>query len=283
MESRRLSVRAEGAALRVREPGRADRYVPARLVERAVVWGSVMVDTEAIGLLLSHGATVSFVARGGRCLGMAWAPSEALSPAAVRIAERRADPMWVEAYGSLLSSWVREARLDLVRRVDPRTWTRWTVSGFRGREWEAWRRRLFPGRLPEEAIDLPWRYLKSLVWEAVATWLLDEGLDPHEGVLEPRQRFGLVREMARPLMPWIDGTVYWGLRAGIVERGVERADGELRLRPAAVRRWTARFEGDLGWMEQEGRRRIHQVVRLARDWQPEVACRRPGPRGEAWE
>ncbi len=282
MESPRLSVRAEGAALRVRQPGRADRYVPVRLVERAVVWGSVLVDSEAIGLLLAHGVTVSFVARGGRCLGMAWAPSEALSAAAARIAERRADPMWVEAYEAVVTSWVREARLDLVRRVDLATWTRWIESGFRGRQWEAWRRRILTGGASEEAVDLPWRYLKSLVWEAVAGWLLAEGLDPHEGVLEPRRRFGLVREMARPLMPWIDGAVHWGLRAGLVARGVERVDGELRLRRAAVRRWTARFEGDLGWMEQDVRRRIHQVVRLAHEWQPDARGGRPRRRGEVW-
>ncbi|GAB6064902.1 CRISPR-associated endonuclease Cas1 [Deferrisoma palaeochoriense] len=263
-------VGAEGGALRIEQKGRAPWYVPAARVERAVVWGSVRLDTEALGLLLRRNVPVSFVARGGETLGIAWSPAERLSRPAVLLAGRRADPDWREAYRRRLDAWVREARLDLVRRTDPATAERWCARGFRGREWEAWREaRLGP---LEPGVDPVWKYLRGLVWEMVTARVLAEGFDPHAGVLDPRQRYGFVREMTRPFVPWIDGCVLAGARAGLLPRPDEGPDG---LTPALLRRWTARFEGHREWLEADLGRRLVEVARLARDWQPALDARRP--------
>ncbi|GEM_PF-2687364 len=261
---------AEGGALRIEQKGKAPWYVPAARVERAVVWGSVRLDTEALGLLLRRNVPISFVARGGETLGIAWSPAERLARPALLLAARRADPQWREAYRRRLDAWVREARLDLVRRLDPATAERWCERGLRGRDWQAWRRvRLEP---LEPGVDPVWKYLRGLVWETVTARVLAEGFDPHAGVLDARQRYGFVREMTRPFVPWIDGCVLTGARAGLLPRA---DSGGAELTPAQLRRWTARFEGDREWLDRDLGRRLGEVARLARDWQPSLDARRP--------
>ncbi len=278
VESDRLRrVAAEGRALRVEEEGRAAWYIPAARVERAVLWGSVPVDTEALGLLLDRNVPVAFVARGGRLRGIAWSARPGASRAQVWLARRRQDPDWVAAYRNLLASWTREARLALVRRADPAVFARWSRSGFRGADWQRWRRTYLAPAGPEGAVDAVWRYLKSLVWEAVTGWSLAEGLDPHQGILDPRERFGFTKEMARPLVPWIDGEVRRGGESGVLARSVREDEDGFALTPAGVRHWTARFEGQLAWMDQDVRQRIGRVVRLALEWQPDVGPRPPRP------
>ncbi len=259
-----LTLRVEGRTLRIDQPGRPPVYVPPDRLARAVFWGSVLVDAEAIGLLLDRNVPVSFVGRGGQTRGLAWGPGRGSGDLGALVDQRRRDPAWAEAYRTLLDAQVREARLDLARREDPKAFARWQAQGLRTADWEAWRRQLFPAQVPEAALDAAWRYLKSLLWHAVAGWSLDAGLDPHRGVLDARQTFGLVRELARPLAPWIDGTVAWGARAGLVRRG---GVGDA-LTPAAVRRWTARFEGHQGWLAADVSARIDALASLARDWQP---------------
>lgn len=243
-------------------------YVPARRVERAVVWGGVLLDTAALTLLLSHGAPICFAARDGRLLGVAWPPLSPAAGGAALLERRRADPEWVTAYRSLLDAEVRRARLGLVRSLDATVWSRWRDRGFRGKDWEAWRQRAFSSAGPE--LDAAWRYLKTLLLGAVSGWLLSEGFDPHRGVLDAKVRLGLVKEFVQPLTPWIDGAALWGQRSGVLARGTWIGQrGEIELTPAGVRRWTARFEAELAWLERDVRRRIDEVVVLARDWQPE--------------
>ncbi|MEW6488328.1 MAG: CRISPR-associated endonuclease Cas1 [Thermodesulfobacteriota bacterium] len=260
-----LVVRADGPSLRIEQPGKAAWHVPPGRVGRAVFWGNVLVESAAIGLLLAGGVPVSFVGRRGETMGLAWAPTETLGPLAGLLDRRRRDPEWVEAYRLLLDAQVRQARLELVRRISPAVHLRWTESGFRGADWDAWRTTVLTGDL---RVDPPWRYLKSLVWEAVTALVRRLGLDAHRGLLDPRQPLGLVHELARPLAPWIDGAVHWGLRAGLVRRGAGGDESAAALTPAAVRRWTARFEGELPWLERDITRRIDEVLDLARDWQP---------------
>jgi hypothetical protein len=270
-------VRADGPSLRIEQPGKAARHVVARRVARAVLWGNVLVESAAIGLLLAEGVPVSFVGRRGEIPGLAWAPPETFGSLTGLLDRRRQDPDWVEAYRLLLEARVRQARLDLVRRTSPEVHRRWAASGFRVVDWRDWRATVL-GRDPR--VDPPWRYLKSLVWEAVTAQLREVGLDPHRGVLDPRQPLGLVRETARPLMPWIDGAILWGLRAGLVPRGCGGDGSERALTPAAVRRWTARFEAELPWLERDVARRIQEVLDLARDWQPAPGrLRRPRVEG----
>lgn len=274
-EAKGLVVRADGSSLRIEQPGKAPWHVPPTRVGRAVFWGNVLVESAAIGLLLAGGVPVSFLGRRGETLGLAWAPSENLGPLALLLDRRRRDPEWVEAYRLLLDAHVREARLELARRIAPVKGREWADNGFRTRDWDAWRQEVLAA---DPRVDLPWRYLKSLVWEAVAARLRTLGLDPHRGILDPRQPFGFVQEVSRPLMPWIDGAVHWGLRAGLVARGSGGEGPEGGLSPAAVRRWTARFEGELPWLERDVTRRVDEILVLARDWQPappRPARRRP--------
>ena len=279
VESDRLRlVSAEGEALRIEEEGRSPWYVPASRVERAVVWGSVRLDSEAVGLLLDRQVPVAFVARGGRLRGIAWASRGGGTRSQACLARRRADPEWVEAYRNLLGAWVREARLALVRRADPRTFARWSREGFRGADWQRWRRWYFlDAGAPEETVDAVWRYLKALLWEAVTGWIAAEGLDPDAGILDPRERLGFTKEMARPLTPWIDGEVGRGARAGTLAFSVRAGDEGTELTPAGVHHWTGRFEAQLGWMSHDVRQRIGQVIRLALDWQPAGRARPPRP------
>lgn len=276
-EAEGLIVRADGPSLRIEQPGKAPWYVPPGRVGRAVFWGNVLVESAAIGLLLADGVPLSFVGRRGETLGLAWAPAENLGPPARLLDRRRRDPDWVEAYRTLLEAHVREARLELVRRLAPGVHRRWAQSGFRSADWQAWRKTVLTD---DPLVDLPWRYLKSLVWEAVTARVRALGLDPHRGILDSRQPLGFVQELARPLVPWIDGAVHWGVRAGLVRRGARGGAPAEGLSPAVVRRWSVRFEGEVAWLERDVTRRIDEVLALARDWQPPVGKLRGRRRAE---
>jgi len=277
-ESDKLRVTVDHDVLRIEQDGRAPWFIQPKRVERAVLWGNISMDTGAIGLLLANDIPISFLDRNGTTLGIAWSPLTRLSSGEALIERRRRDPEWADAYRKLLDSWVRTARLAFVRRVDPRTWELWTDKGFRVKDWEVWRAAHLATGHPAEWVNLPWRYLRSLLWETATAALLRDGFDPHKGVLDPRQRFGMVREMVQPLLPWVDSCVHWGARSGVLDRSVVDEEGELRMKPAAVRRWTARFEANLPWIDLELKRQIEEVLDLARDWQPPVGRPRKPPR-----
>ena len=121
-------------------------------------------------------------------------------------------------------------------------------------------------------------------WQTERRWLGYAGLAPFlacAAVLlladEPAWRrvaMDTLRNYAAVIASFL-GAVHWGIRAGLAKRSIEEIDGEIRLKPAAVRRWTARFEGNLAWMERDVGHRIDEVVRLARDWQPALGSRPP--------
>ena len=191
-------MKRDGPSLWIREPGKAGRRVPARLVSRVVIIGNVRLDTDSLMLFSDHGVPITFLSSSGETRASLLTASSPDMRGRQRIlAEddffcRRAE-RWMETER-------RANRLNVLRSLAPALAREFECLGFRNSDYDTALLTLCPvaGRAAV------WSMVSGLVHELVLQKIVDSGLDPHCGILHRRESFGLCKDFLHVLDAEID-------------------------------------------------------------------------------
>lgn len=236
-----MRVRRDGPSLWIREPGKAGRRVPARLVSRVVITGNIALEADAITLFAEQGIPVAFLRPTGDVRAVALAYD--CKPGSIRERQRvlkEDDELRTRAL-RWFESRLRSFRLEVLRAVSPSLASDAECRGLQEREYFGVLRTLVPDM--GGAVAAARAALRGFFNELIVEKTLRAGLDPHLGLVRTRENFGLCKDFAEILDPFCD---MWTVRFMDTRRSEDLVlfnGPTARLTPKGHRKAAGEFEG----------------------------------------
>ena len=240
----------------VKEPGKAERRVPARLIGRVVIVGNIEMESGVVTLFAQQGTPVLFL------------DSKDSRPAITLLCDERGPQRWTRQHylfrrppsSERFSMWLESRRrlsiIKTVRRLSPRLGKKFQREGFREKHYQALLKPL--GRNNPR-----WRVLvgmlRAMTLEFVIPFLERAKLDPHCGILHRGEDFGLALDFCWVLEPELH---YQALR---FFKDPSRRGG-LPWRPQGdeMREVIQRFENRKGYLSSEVQALVDEIIELMR-------------------
>ncbi|HSW62256.1 MAG TPA: CRISPR-associated endonuclease Cas1 [Dissulfurispiraceae bacterium] len=195
-QARGLEVRRDGPSLIIREPDKADRRIPARIISNVVVIGNVRMDAGMVALCAEQGVPITFICSRGKAIAVAL-------PYEYRL------PRHHPKQRIFMESESNRRKFELWLRANVRRLTMVCVHNLTGRHQEAYSER--PEHEPRavdyaylvKQLERTWpaqsrivrEVIDQLFQETIMSVLLANGLDPHVGIIHRYRNLGLVEDL----------------------------------------------------------------------------------------
>lgn len=203
-ETRGLEVLRDGPSVIVREPQRADRRIPARIVSSVVVVGNVVMDTATVALFAEHGIPVTFICKKGKAIAVAL-PYEYKLP---RHHPKQRIFAESEENRRMFVRWLRTniKRLTMIcvhNLIGARNNAQTSRTDAPGVVDYAYLIKQLERTLPAQS-RIVREVIDHLFQETIISVLLANGLDPHVGIVHRNKNYGLVEDMRDFFRPEAD-------------------------------------------------------------------------------
>jgi len=211
--TRRLDVRLDGPALRVRRPGRADGQYPLQRISRIIVLGTVQWHEDAMGACMSQQKPVAVLDHHGRFVRLWFRPAVPVHGLTRRIGSLLDMPRFLERYQRWFSSVERSEMSAALQRLN--------IDCGKHRPDIVWQRVCFQQYLRHKSrVGGSYRYLSGLAAAQIASALSATGI-PCNPLCWGRQEYRIFLDMMR--------LERWKL-AVLLEKLMESRDGQTERR-----------------------------------------------------
>ena len=235
-ENRGIHVMQDGPSVCIKTDGRPNRRIPARLLEQVVIYGNVSVETSVFLMLAACNIPVTLLNRGNETAVLMPYSSHTVEDHEEQRVLTQTD-INVERVISWVRSKRRRVQMNVIKRLSSDAYLRFRLSGFRESDYDAFiRARVRVDRNRWTAvIDV----IAGLFRELIIARLLKAGLDPHIGVLQRRENFGLALDICHVLFPEVE---IQGLQFFSGKGWDKKIDGKTRLNDRGIHDLAKRFE-----------------------------------------
>lgn len=239
-ENRRLVVKRDGPSLWMEDGEKAGRRVPVRLISEVIVRGSVMIDSDALILLVEHGVPVSFI--NNRVIATALPrdyTSSYLSEKVERLAyseDGRAKTLeW-------LSSRRRNFQAMMIKDLFKEASDFIDRKGFREIDYRKYMECLLARDLGKDKVAVVSLVLDGLFHELVLRRVLEIGFDPHLGFLHRHLDFGFVKDLCHILESERDRQLVKFFRSPSVGECLHKSNGRWMINSMGMKKIAISFE-----------------------------------------
>lgn len=228
-----IHVVVDGPSLLIKSPHVAERRVPIGFLGRVVIFGNIIVETDALNILGANDIPVFFISKWASHFSISLNVHQIMEQRCLRLAQITKD-RWKSTE---FFNWMREKRafletevlrcLSRYNRIN-NTDYRDVISFFMPLEKEKWR--------------TVYRILKMLFWSLIIEELVNRNLHPHYGIINRRGAFGLVRDCLYVMSPEIVLQALQFFRSDSIEKLIEPSSGAFLLTSRGIHNIVARFE-----------------------------------------
>ncbi|HDG98384.1 MAG TPA: hypothetical protein ENG73_09500 [Desulfobacterales bacterium] len=246
----------DGPSVIVKEQGKAERRVPARLIGRVVIVGNVPMESGVVTLFACQGTPVLFL------------DTKESRPAITMLCEERGPQRWTRQHllfrrppsADRLRMWLQSRRrasiIRVVRRLSPRLGRDFQRGGFRE---EHYQELLRPLRRNNPRWQVLVGMLRAMTLEFIVPFLERAKFDPHCGVLHRGEDFGLALDFCWVLEPELH---YQALR--FFKDPSRRGGLPWRPHGEEMREVVQRFENRKPYLRSEVQALIDEILDLMR-------------------
>jgi hypothetical protein len=201
-EKRGLMVRRDGPSLWIIEKGRAGRRIPARFINIVYIIGNIKMDAGVVGLFAEQNTPVSFMNSKGETIGILMPYNH--NPINYYEDQKRIlqNEDNIERFKGWAASIRRESQLFVLKKVAFDKALIFMADGFRENDYEEIVNTYRSSK--KEEWEVVYQVNKNILMEMITRHLIDAHLDPHMGVLQRRQNFGLALDICYIIGPEID-------------------------------------------------------------------------------
>jgi len=202
-EKRGLEVLRDGPSIWVKEYGMAGRRIPARLIGHVVIVGNVKLDAGAITLFTENNIPVTFMNRKGDEVALT-IPCNHQCHAHYhdqrKILEKE---IYISYYRQWLESERRKIQLKVVKKLSRQVASGFVKHGFKEQDYQDFIIRNIEGGDKKKKVVVE-KVIGNLIREIILKSILSAGLDPHIGIINRRQDFGMVMDIFYSIEPEVD-------------------------------------------------------------------------------
>ncbi len=201
-EKENTTITRDGPSIWVKENGKAGRRIPARLVDKVIVFGNVKIDAEIITLFAGHNVPMVFINKKG-------GESAVAMPRNGHIENHHDEQKVILATEENIKedmAWMddrrKEVQLDVLERISKNIAAHYKDNGFCDQDYRSFVMRT--SWIHEKKWHAAVGIVNSLSLGLVLRCLTDARLDPHLGVLYRRQNYGLGLDVRSIIDPEFD-------------------------------------------------------------------------------
>ncbi|MBI5307891.1 MAG: CRISPR-associated endonuclease Cas1 [Planctomycetes bacterium] len=202
-ENTTLNVIRDGPSLVVKEDGKSDRRVPARLVQQVIITGNIKLETSLITLFTQNNVPVTFFDKKG-CQIAVTLPYRHYLPGYYK--EQRIffeSDYTIQRFMTFLRAYRQRIQIDVLKLLLKKQMPdHYITVGLKEEEYQqVIDNETSPYRETYQPIH---NAVSALFVEMVISKLIASGLDPHLGVMHRRRDLGLALDICHILGPEID-------------------------------------------------------------------------------
>ncbi len=201
-EKKGLEVMRDGPSIWVKEYGLAGRRIPARLIEHVVIMGNVKLDAGVITLFTENNVPITFMNNKGNEVALT-IPFNHLNNARYhdqrKILEREKH---IDYYKQWLESERRRIQLKVIKKLSKKVANVFIKHGFKEQDYKDFiMRNLQVGEKKKRIVE---NIIGNLMREMILKSIVSTGLDPHLGIINRRNNYGLVFDLFYAIEPEAD-------------------------------------------------------------------------------
>jgi len=197
-----VAITRDGPSIWVTGDGKAGRRIPARLVDKVIVFGNVKIEAEVITLFAGHNVPMVFINKKGGEAAVAMPRNDHVENHHDEQKVVLANEENIKAYMAWMDDRRKEVQLDVLERISKNVAAHYRDNGFCEQDYRSFVMRT------SWIHEKKWRAAVSVVnglsLGLVLRCLTDARFDPHLGVLHRRQNYGLGLDVRSIIDPEFD-------------------------------------------------------------------------------
>lgn len=202
-ENKTLMVVRDGPSVLVKEEGKADRRVPARMIQRVVISGNIRLDTGLITMFTDNNVPVTMFDRSGNRIAV-------VLPCRQRLPERGTEQKifleseyHIKRYMTFLRAHRHGIQINVLKRLlKKQIPDAYITVGLKEDDYRHAIENAITAQSP--GFQQIHRIVSALFMEMIVRKLITSGLDLHRGVMHRRRDFGLALDICHALGPEMD-------------------------------------------------------------------------------
>lgn len=235
-----VEVLRDGPSIYVKEPNLAGRRIPARLIEHVVIIGNVKFEAGVITLFTENNIPITFMNKKGEevALAIPFNHNNNHYHDQRKILEREKS---IEYYRQWLESERRTMQLKVIKKLSKQVASVFIKHGFKEQDYQVFiNRSIGMGNKKKKIIikDI----ISNLMKEMILKSIISSNLDPHIGVINRRENFGLVLDIYYALEPESDLQAIQFLRSSEKKDYIYMSSTGLTVSKEGMRNILNRFE-----------------------------------------
>ncbi|MBP9561544.1 MAG: CRISPR-associated endonuclease Cas1 [Syntrophorhabdaceae bacterium] len=202
-EKRGLEVTRDGPSIWVREDGLAGKRIPARLIGHVVIVGNVKLDAGVITLFTDNNVPVTFMNKKGDEIALTIPYNHQYNAHyhdQRQILERETS---INYYKQWLASERRKIQLKVVKKLSRSVASVFIKHGFKEQDYQDFIiRNIKIGDKKKK--NMVANVIGNLTREMILAGIFSAGFDPHIGIINRRENFGMVMDIFYAIEPEAD-------------------------------------------------------------------------------
>jgi CRISPR/Cas system-associated endonuclease Cas1 len=239
-EKEGLEVIRDGPSLWIKEEGKAGWRVPLPLVGHVVIIGNVRLDASTITLFTENNIPVTFMDKKGNEIALTIPGNHGLNSHYEEQKSLLAHEERIERYKNWLISERRKVQLKVIWKLSRRMGLSVRRRGLREEDYRTFIKKCISG--PEKRSKIVKSVISGFFKEMILKSVISAGLDPHIGIYNRRDNFGMVLDIFIAIEPEVDLQAVQFLRTARVEDYVVFSSTGWELTSAGMRDVVQRFE-----------------------------------------
>lgn len=199
-EKKGLEILRDGPSIWVREDGKAGRRIPARLIGHVVIVGNVKLDADSITLFTKNNIPVTFMDNKGNEVAFT-IPNNLKGNNHYHDQKKILEKQkYIEHYRQWLESERRRLQLKVISKLDRKIARVYTKHGFKEEDYQDFIIRNLDDT-NYKVVQLVKNIISNFMKELILASVLSSGLDPHIGIINRREDYGLVFDIFYAVEP----------------------------------------------------------------------------------
>ncbi len=201
-EKKGLEVLRDGPSVWVKEDGVAGRRIPARLIEHVIIMGNVRLDAGVITLFTENNIPITFMNNKGNEVALTIPFNHHYNTHyhdQRKILEKGKN---IDYYKQWLESERRKIQLKVIKKLSKGVARVFIKHGFKEQDYKDFiMRNIQVGEKKKKVVD---NIIGNLMREMILKSIISNGLDPHLGIINRRDNYGLVFDLFYAIEPEAD-------------------------------------------------------------------------------
>ncbi|WP_347275360.1 CRISPR-associated endonuclease Cas1 [Candidatus Kuenenia sp.] len=202
-ENKAVKIIRDGPSVLIREEGKADRRVPARMIQRVVIAGNIKLDTGLLTMFTDNNVPVTMFDKSGNRIAV-------VLPCRQRLPERcTGQKIFLESeynikrYMTFLRAHRHGIQINVLKRLLKQQMPDTYITvGFKEEDYLQAIEKLIPAK--SAGFQQIHGIVSALFMEMIIGRLIISSLDPHPGVMHRRRDFGFALDICYALGPEVD-------------------------------------------------------------------------------